>query len=217
MRKQVGIMGGTFDPIHIGHLILAESAYQQFSLDKILFMPSGNPPHKKFREGRASNKERVEMVQRAIASNRHFELSLEEMHEQGYTYTKETLSRLKREHPDTDYYFIMGADSLFQFDTWKEPWEISRLCVLVVAVRDHLPTPELDHQIEIVKEKYQADIRKLESLNIDIASSTLRSWVAEGKSCRYYIPETVIEYIEEQGIYRVSKEFQEKATENSLK
>lgn len=217
MRKQVGIMGGTFDPIHIGHLILAESAYQQFSLDKILFMPSGNPPHKKFREGRASNEERVEMVQRAIASNQHFELSLEEMHEQGYTYTKETLSRLKREHPDTDYYFIMGADSLFQFDTWKEPWEISRLCVLVVAVRDHLPTPELDHQIEIVKEKYQADIRKLESLNIDIASSTLRSWVAEGKSCRYYIPETVIEYIEEQGIYRVSKEFQEKATENSLK
>lgn len=202
MRKKVGIMGGTFDPIHIGHLILGESAYQQFSLDKILFMPSGNPPHKKHRDGGASNEERVEMVRRAIASNEHFELSLVEMHEQGYIYTKETLKRLKEENPDTDYYFILGADSLFNFETWKEPQEICRLCTIVAAVRDHLPMPELDRQIEYVKEKYQADIRKLKSLNIDIASSTIRSWVAEGRSCRYYVPEAVIEYMSEHDIYK---------------
>ena len=83
MRRRVGIMGGTFDPIHIGHLILGESAYQQFSLDRVLFMPSGNPPHKQNRDGGATNEERVEMVRRAIATNEHFELSLEEMHEQG--------------------------------------------------------------------------------------------------------------------------------------
>lgn len=202
MRKKVGIMGGTFDPIHIGHLILGESAYQQFSLDKILFMPSGNPPHKKHRDGGASNEERVEMVRRAIVSNEHFELSLVEMHEQGYIYTKETLKRLKEENPDTDYYFILGADSLFNFETWKEPQEICRLCTIVAAVRDHLPMPELDRQIEYVKEKYQADIRKLKSLNIDIASSTIRSWVAEGRSCRYYVPEAVIEYMSEHDIYK---------------
>lgn len=200
MGKRVGIMGGTFDPIHIGHLILGESAYQQFSLDRILFMPSGNPPHKRNRDG-ASNEERVEMVRRAISSNEHFELSLVEMHEQGYIYTKETLSRLKAANPDTDYFFILGADSLINFETWKEPQEICRLCTIVAAVRDHMPMPELDRQIAYLTEKYQADIRKLESLNIDISSSTIRSWVAEGRSCRYYIPETVIEYIDEQKIY----------------
>ena len=116
-RRRVGIMGGTFDPIHIGHLILGESAWQQFSLEKVLFMPSGNPPHKKGREG-ATNEQRVEMVRLAIASNPHFVLSLEEMHEKGYVYTKETLRRLRAQHPDTDYYFILGADSLLTFDKW---------------------------------------------------------------------------------------------------
>ena len=201
MRRRVGIMGGTFDPIHIGHLILGESAYQQFSLDRVLFMPSGNPPHKQNRDGGATNEERVEMVRRAIATNEHFELSLEEMHEQGYIYTKETLRRMKETCPDTDYYFILGADSLINFETWNGPGEICRLCTLVAAVRDHMPLPELDQKIAYLREKYQADIRKLESLNIDISSRTIRSWVAEGRSCRYYVPETVIEYIKARKIY----------------
>ena len=200
VRRRIGIMGGTFDPIHVGHLILGESAYQQFSLEKVLFMPSGNPPHKKNRNG-ASNEERVEMVRRAIASNGHFALSLEEMHEQGYIYTKETLRRLRAVHPDTDYYFIMGADSLLNFEFWNGPQEICDQCILVAAVRNHMPLPELDQTIARLKEKYQADIRKLESLNIDISSRTIRSWVAEGRSCRYYVPEPVIAYIEEKKIY----------------
>ena len=111
-RKRKGIMGGTFDPIHIGHLILGENAYRQFHLDSVLFMPCGNPPHKAFRPGCAQTDQRVEMVRLAIADNPHFELSLAETHDQGYTYTKKTLQRLTNEHPDTDYYFIMGADSL---------------------------------------------------------------------------------------------------------
>ncbi len=202
MGKKVGIMGGTFDPIHIGHLILGESAFQQFGLDKILFMPSGNPPHKQQRRGGASNEERVEMVRRAIAANEHFELSLEEMHEQGYIYTRETLQRLREQNPDTEYYFIMGADSLMNFETWREPEEICRLCVIVVAVRDHMPTEELDGQIAHLRKRFHADIRKLSSLNIDISSRTVRSWTAQGRSCRYYLPDEVISYIEQQGIYR---------------
>ncbi len=203
-RKRIGIMGGTFDPIHIGHLILGENAYQQFGLDKVLFMPSGNPPHKQKREG-ASNEERIEMVRRAIASNSHFELSLEEMHEHGYNYTRETLARLTQAHPDTDYYFIMGADSLVSFETWKDPQEICRLCILVAAVRDHMPMPLLDEKIAELSRKYHADIRKLQSLNIDISSRTLRSWVAGHRSCRYYLPESVIAYIEERNIYAGEK------------
>ena len=116
-RARIGIMGGTFDPIHIGHLILGETAYEQFHLDKVLFMPAGNPPHKKNRRGRATDEERVEMVRRAISGNEHFELSLIEMNEDGYTYTYRTLERMQQERKDADYYFIIGADTLYNFET----------------------------------------------------------------------------------------------------
>ncbi len=196
--KKKGIMGGTFDPIHIGHLILGENACLQLGLDSILFMPSGNPPHKPHRPGRATTMQRVEMVRLAIEDNPHFELSLAETHDQGYTYTEETLRRLTAENPDTDYYFIMGADSLFQFEHWKGPEEICRLATLVVAVRNHVSEEKLDAQILHLKEILGARIEKLDTPNIDISSETLRSWIASGHSLRYYVPNPVISYIEEQ-------------------
>ena len=142
------------------------------------------------------------MVRLAIQGNDHFQLSLEEMHEEGYTYTKETLTRLTGEHPDTDYFFIMGADSLFEFDTWKCPDEIARLCTLIVAVRDGLSSSELDPRIDELKLRYQADIRKLTSPNLDISSHTIRRWISEGSSIRYYVPDQVRRYIMENGVYR---------------
>lgn len=204
-RKKIGIMGGTFDPIHIGHLILGENAYLQFGLDKVWFMPSGNPPHKTNREGRATNEERIEMVKRAISPNAHFELSLAEMHEDGFNYTKETLQRLKHSHPDTDYYFIMGADSLFQFESWREPAQICALCTIVVAVRNHVHTEELDGKIRELSEKYQANIVKLDTPNIDISSNTIRRWIHYKKSIRYYVPDEVIAYIQDKRLYRGCK------------
>ncbi|MDO5422779.1 MAG: nicotinate-nucleotide adenylyltransferase [Eubacteriales bacterium] len=201
-RKRKGIMGGTFDPIHIGHLILGENAYLQFGLDSVLFMPCGNPPHKQERTGRAQTSQRVEMVRLAIADNPHFELSLIETHDQGYTYTKETLRRLTNEHPDTDYYFIMGADSLFSFEYWREPEEICRLATLVVAVRNHVDKASLDSQIAYLKEKFQARIEKLDTPNIDISSQTIRSWINQEKSLRYYVKDSVIRYIDENDLYR---------------
>ena len=194
-------MGGTFDPIHMGHLILGEQSYEQFQLDKVLFMPSGNPPHKRDRAGRASDNQRVDMVRLAIEDNPHFELSLAEMHETGYTYTYRTLEELKEYNPDTDYYFIIGADSLFAFDEWMEPERICRACTLVVAVRDHVSEEKLDAQILHLKEILGARIEKLDTPNIDISSETLRSWIASGHSLRYYVPNPVISYIEEQRIY----------------
>ena len=200
-RRKVGIMGGTFDPIHIGHLILGENVYQQFGLDCVLFMPSGNPPHKKERTGRASTEERVDMVSLAIADNPHFVLSLAETHEDGYTYTKETLARLTAEHPDTDYYFIMGADSLFQFETWKEPAEICRLCTILAAVRNDVPMDEMDTQISYLTEKYHARILKLDTPNIEISSEGLRSHIRQQRSLRYYMPEAVAAYIRQHHLY----------------
>jgi len=194
-------MGGTFDPIHIGHLILGENACLQLGLDRILFMPSGNPPHKRNRVGRATTPQRVEMVKRAIADNPHFELSLVETHDEGYTYTKETLSRLTADNPDTDYYFIMGADSLFQFEYWREPEEICRLATLVVAIRDHVSPEGMDAQIAHLKQLFHARIEKLDTPNIDISSETLREWIATGHSTKYYLCDEVISYIEKENIY----------------
>ena len=201
-RKKIGIMGGTFDPIHMGHLILGEQSYEQFQLDKVLFMPSGNPPHKRDRAGRASDNQRVDMVRLAIEDNPHFELSLAEMHETGYTYTYRTLEELKEQNPDTDYYFIIGADSLFTFDEWKEPARICRACTLVVAVRDHASSDELNQEIKRLSAEYEGRFTLLDTMNIDVSSHQIRSWVSEGKSLKYYVPDPVISYMKENGIYR---------------
>ncbi len=201
-RKRIGIMGGTFDPIHIGHLILGETAYEQFHLDQVLFMPAGNPPHKRNRSNRATDEERTEMVKIAIASNPHFALSLEEMNQDGFTYTYRTLERLKRQNPDTDYFFIMGADSLYEFEKWREPGRILAACTVLVATRDHTSDQRLDLAIENLKEKYNSNIQKMYSLNIDISSKLIRSWIEQGRTLAYYVPDPVISYIQKNKIYR---------------
>lgn len=200
-RKKIGIMGGTFDPVHVGHLILGEKAYEQLGLDRVWFMPSGNPPHKRNRQDRASNEERISMVQKAIEGNPHFELSLIEMNEDGYTYTYRTLERLKQENPDTDYYFIIGADSLYDFATWKEPARICRACTIVVAARNHVPTLSLDQEMTYLSHQYGGCFIRLDTLNIDISSQLIRQWIQEGKSLRYYVPDPVVSYIREHHIY----------------
>lgn len=201
-RKKVGIMGGTFDPIHTGHLILGEVAREQFALDKILFMPTGNPPHKHLGTGRGSNEQRTEMVRRAIEGNPGFELSLVEMEREGLIYTSDTLALLRESDPDTDYYFILGADSLFSFHTWHEPQRICDQCVILAAVRDNVSGKQMEDQIKLIADRYHADVRLLATPNIDISSSQIRTDIAQGKSCRYYLPESVRIYIIEEGLYQ---------------
>ncbi len=205
-RKKIGIMGGTFDPIHIGHLILGEKAYEQLSLDKVLFMPSGNPPHKKNRPGRASDEQRVEMVRRAISNNPHFELSLAEMNEEGYTYTYRTLEQLTNQNPDTDYYFIIGADSLFDFEDWKNPQRICHASSIVVATRNHIPIHDLDAKMHLLADKFQGEFIRLDTLNMDVSSHMIREWIHHSRSVRYYVPNDVRYYIEEQNIYKGAME-----------
>ncbi len=200
-KKKIGIMGGTFDPIHIGHLILGEKAYEQLGLKKVLFMPSGNPPHKQFRPGRATDEQRVEMVRRAIRDNPHFELSLAEMYEDGYSYTYRTLERMNREHGDEEYYFIMGGDSLFTFEQWKEPERICQNCKIVIALRDHVPAEKFDQEIKRVSEKFQGEFIRLNTLNIDISSAYIRERISAKETIRYYVPASVMEYIYQNQIY----------------
>lgn len=200
--QKIGIMGGTFDPIHIGHLILGETAYEQFGLDKVLFMPAGNPPHKQHREGRATDEQRVEMVRLAIAGNPHFALSLEEMNAEGYSYTYRTLERLKASHPDTSYYFIIGADSLFDFAGWKEPERISRACTIVAATRNQVSPALINEKLSELNGRFEGKFLKLDSLNMDVSSKELRKWVKKGRTIRYYVPDAVADYLYENRIYR---------------
>ena len=200
-RRRVGIMGGTFDPIHIGHLILAECAYEQFQLDAVQFLPSGNPPHKADRADGATDEERLEMVSLAIRDNPHFLLDAEEMRRSGFSYTSDTLVALRKQHPDTDYYFIIGADSLLSFDSWREPEIISRNCVLLAAGRDQISDSVIEEKMDELRERYKARICLLNTPNIDISSTELRHLRQEGHSLRYYVPDDVREYIRQKGIY----------------
>lgn len=202
MKRKIGILGGTFDPIHVGHLILAERAYYQFGLDEVMIMPSGNPPHKRNRMNRASLEERIEMVRLAIEDNPHFTLSLADAHEMGYSYTRETLEELTAQNPDVEYYFIMGADSLFTFEEWKDPDKIAKLAVLVAAVRDHVSDQSMELQIEHLQQKFGANIQVLDAPNMDVSSRMLRDWIKEGKSVRYYLPDAVIAYIKNTELYQ---------------
>lgn len=205
-KKRIGIMGGTFDPIHIGHLILGEKAYEQFHLDKVWFMPSGNPPHKRERNGCATDMQRTEMVRRAIEGNPHFELSLFEMNSEGYSYTYRTLEKLKELHPDTDFFFIIGADSLFDFDKWREPARICAACTLIVAVRDYVSDEKLELAMKKMSDVYHGVFLKLETTNLDISSHQLRRWILENQSIQYYVTDSVRDYICKNRIYQASEE-----------
>lgn len=200
-KKKVGIMGGTFDPIHVGHLILGEAAHRQFHLDKVYFMPAGNPPHKQHREGRATDSQRVDMVKLAIASNPHFALSLAEMNPDGYSYTYRTLEKLKAEHPEADYYFIIGADSLSDFDQWKNPQRIADACHIVVATRNQTDPRVFEELLSTRRSEFHGDFLELDTPNLDISSMHLRKMIAMGESVRYYIPDAVLDYIERHHIY----------------
>lgn len=200
-RKKVGIMGGTFDPIHTGHLILAEAAYESFDLDYVLVMPNGNPPHKPG-QVQASMEERIRMTQLGILDNPHLVLSDFENTPQDYHYTYETLEYLKQENPDTDYYFILGADSLMSFESWREPGRICKNCIILAATRDGMKPGQLEAQIEHLEKRYDAVIYLLGTPNIDISSHMIRERRSQGKSIKYYVPAAVEAYIIEKGFYQ---------------
>lgn len=197
-------MGGTFDPIHYGHLLLAQNALTSFDLDEILFIPSGTPWLKESTKVLPKNK-RVSMTGIAIEENPQFALSTIEIDRDGNSYSYETVEELKKSNPDVDYYFIMGADSLLQIESWKCPDRLMKECTLLVAVRNDCDREGLAKQISYLKGKYEADIRILETARIDISSTIIRDMIAEGKSVRYMLPDNVIEFIEKNHLYERSE------------
>ncbi|MGB8453859.1 MAG: nicotinate-nucleotide adenylyltransferase [Anaerocolumna sp.] len=199
--SKIGIMGGTFNPIHFAHLILAESAYEELNLDKVFFMPSKNPPHK-LNESILSDEHRVRMIQLAIKDNPHFDLSCMELERDGITYTADTLEELNKNYPHDEFYFIMGADSLFQIEDWWKTEQIFQLTHIVAALRDHATRQEIINRINHLTDLFEARIHLLSTPNMDISSKMLRQNIKNGKTIRYYVPDLVIHYIKEHDLYR---------------
>lgn len=195
--KRIGIMGGTFNPIHNGHLLLARKAQEQISLDKVLFMPSGNSYMKR---NVLETRKRVDMVTLAIKNDPDFELSMIEARKSGNTYTCETLKFLTASNPENQYYFIIGADILFQIEQWRNPKQIFQMAVLACAVRD-------DYEIEAIRKKGNfltvsgADIIYLNMPKLDISSTDIRAKVKSGLPITEFVPLEVAHYIEQEHLY----------------
>lgn len=198
---KIGIMGGTFDPIHNGHLMLGHYARELFALDEIWFMPNGTPPHKANASIESHVNHRVEMVQKAIEHEKNFVLQLYEARNKQVNYSYLTMETFKEIYPGHEFYFIIGADSLFNIEKWKYPERLLKTCVILAAYRDGKNKIEMEEQIVYLNQKYEADIRLLSTPNVDISSSEIRHKLRLGLSVEGEIPEQVLGYIKEKNLY----------------
>lgn len=199
--KKVGILGGTFNPIHMGHLLLAEYVKDELSLDEIWFMPTGKS-YMKSKQDTLPSVERFHMVELAIEGNSDFFCNDTEMKRSGSTYTYETLYELKAKYSDHEFYFISGADCLFGIENWRHPELIFERCILVTAAREDVSMDEMIQKKEELSQKYHAKIILLPFMDIPISSTLVRSRIQMNKSIRYLVPEKVYNYIKEKGFYR---------------
>ena len=198
---RIGVFGGSFDPVHLGHLILAENCRQQANLDQVLFIPCAMSPHK--RDGaHGTDRQRLEMLDLAIGGHRDFVRSDMEIKRGGVSYTIDTLRELEESQLDNEWFFLMGADSLESFSSWKEPDEILKLAKPIVVGR---PGSEID--LGSLEKNSSADYVKslrdlsVESPLIEISSSNIRQRVAESKSIRFLVPRSIEQYIVTQKMY----------------
>ena len=201
-RKKIGIMGGTFDPIHIGHLLLGEFAYEEFGLDEIWYLPNGNPPHKQQTEEKEALRHRVEMIRLSIREVLYFKLCLHEAKENEHSYTYQTMRELNALYPEYEFYFILGADSLFAIETWKHFREIFPTCTILAAMRDDKDITDMQGQIQYLEQAYGARVCILQAPLLEISSTTLRQRASRRQSIRYMVPDKVIAYIEEHHLYQ---------------
>ena len=205
--KKVGILGGTFNPVHMAHLIIAEIAREEAGLDDILFIPSGCS-YLKDASDILPAKDRIHMTGLAIEDNSHFALSTIEIDRGGNSYTCDTLLELKHRYPDQEYYLIVGADNLFTMEEWKDPEVIFGNAKILAAVRGSKKRADMEEKIAELKVKYHADITLLHVSHVDISSSLIREKIAQGLSIRYMLPEKVREYIIKNHFYE-KKDVQE--------
>ncbi len=202
ISKRIGILGGTFNPVHYGHLIAAEAVREDFRLDRVLFIPTGIPPHKSMREVIAAS-HRYAMVECAVASNPFFEASKVETDRSGYSYSIDTLKALKARYAEgTEFYFIIGADVVPELVTWKEFDRIFEMCSFIALFRPGNDREAFKRQTDALKKNYRVNIFTAEAPLIDISSTGIRERAAAGKTIKYLVPACVEKYILDNGLYK---------------
>lgn len=188
---RIGVYGGTFDPPHVGHLIVASEVCDALRLDRVLLVPSAEPPHKRG-SVRASAELRLRMVRAAIAGDRRLEVDDIELRREGASYTVDTLRALRERDPGCELFFAVGVDQLREFHSWREPDEVARLAHLVAISRGG----------EQVDEDFPFPVTRVGVTRIDLSATDVRRRLSEGRSVRYLVPDAVREIIEREGLYR---------------
>jgi nicotinate-nucleotide adenylyltransferase len=192
--QRLGILGGTFNPITVAHLLIAEQVTEVRRLDKVVFVPARVPPHKNSSDI-ASPEDRYHMTVLATRANPRFEVSRVEIDRPGKSFTKDTLQEMLEIYPDAELFYIIGSDAAAELATWREPELILKLArFLVVARPGHDPSK--------LEDKYRRNVDVVPVVGLDISSSDIRRRVREGRSIKYLVPENVEEYIREKGLYR---------------
>ena len=199
--KSIAIMGGTFDPIHYGHLATAEAVRYAFGIEKVVFIPAGCPAHKE--QEKVSQKEhRYQMTVLATASNPNFEVSRMELDRPGVTYSVDTVAQIRQVcGEDTKLYFITGADAVHDLDTWKTPERLITLCEFIAVTRPGYQKKDLAAEVGQIQTLYPGKIHYFEVPALEISSSDIRSRIRKGMPVKYLLPETVEEYIQNHHLY----------------
>ncbi len=199
-KKKIGIMGGTFNPIHNGHIALAKAAYEYCNLDEVWFMPSGIS-YQKNRSEIVSGEHRLKMTGLAIEEYPYFSCSDVEVRREGNTYTADTLRLLCDRYPEYAFFFIMGADSFLGLPHWQRPDEIAKLCTLTAVVRDDVDVTELKNQAEYVRKTLNAQVVLVPFKKVDISSSDIRNKLQNHDSVIGLLPDKVATYIRQNKLY----------------
>lgn len=199
--KRIGLMGGSFDPIHFGHLVLAEEMRTRLTLDKVIFIPVGRAPHK-HADKMTMPRQRYEMVMLATLDHPNFEVSSIEIDREGITYSHETVSQIVRESSlEDEFFFIAGADTLMELESWRSVETLLQIVTFVGAARPGTDQAELLLKMEQLQRRYNASVKIEELPELDISSTDLRKRIALGQSVKYLMPDNVVQYIEKHQLY----------------
>lgn len=192
---KIGILGGSFNPVHLGHLLIAQTAWEELGLDRVKFIPAAQPPHKRA-ASLAAAEHRVAMLRRAIRGHPAFELDCIELRRGGPSYAVDTLRALRRRHPQAQFYFIVGTDTLPELPTWRAADELAKLCVFVAVSR-----PGYRPRVPRAPGGRRFRYRLLTGHPCAVSATDIRARIASGRSIRYLVPEAVERYIRQHRLY----------------
>ncbi len=199
MNRRIGVMGGTFDPIHYGHLVIANEVLYKYNMEKIIFVPAGNPPHKKVTGACASD--RFLMTNIATISNNKFIVSDVEIKSMEKSYTINTIRKLINEYDDAEFYFITGTDAILELPNWYDTENLLKMCKFIGVSRSGYSTLEIENKINKIKNSYNGQIELLQVPMLEISSTDIRKRIKQGRSAKYLLPEIVEEYILKKNLY----------------